>query len=82
VTRFALLQAVAKTAMAETEALQSKAPRSVPQGNAALDGALTAAGVSHVYALHAGGHDVALWQAHASPWLSLALAHLRSPAAL
>jgi enterochelin esterase-like enzyme len=46
-----------------------------------LDRELTRAHAAHTFAVHAGGHTTALWQAHATAWLSMALAHL-APASL
>jgi enterochelin esterase-like enzyme len=40
---------------------------------------LSAAGVPHVFRLYSGGHQTALWEAHAAAWLKLALAHLATP---
>ena len=37
---------------------------------------LSAAGVPHVFRAYSGGHDQALWQRYAVPWLELALVHL------
>ena len=48
--------------------------------NVRLDRELTAARVSHLFELYAGGHTTALWQAHAVAWLRLALDHLHAPA--
>jgi S-formylglutathione hydrolase FrmB len=33
-------------------------------------------GVAHVFRAYPGGHDQALWQRYAAPWLELALVHL------
>jgi S-formylglutathione hydrolase FrmB len=40
---------------------------------------LAAAHVPHVFEVYAGAHTTALWQAHAVPWLRLALSRLASP---
>ena len=42
--------------------------------------ALTAAGVAHTFRVYPGGHSSALWQAHASAWLGMALDALRAEA--
>ena len=47
--------------------------------NVGFDAALRAARIPHVFELYAGGHDATLWQARATPWLSLALNHLAQP---
>jgi enterochelin esterase-like enzyme len=44
--------------------------------NQQLNLELSRAGIPHVFRLYAGGHDQQLWQTYATPWLSLALAHL------
>jgi enterochelin esterase-like enzyme len=44
--------------------------------NVQLDRELTAARAPHVFALYPGGHETALWQAHAVVWLRLAVAQL------
>lgn len=44
--------------------------------NEQLDRELQDAGVWHVFREYPGGHQTALWQAHARQWLGLALAHL------
>jgi enterochelin esterase-like enzyme len=49
--------------------------------NEQLNQELSRAGIPHVFRLYPGGHDQRLWQAYATPWLALALAHLDSPAA-
>ena len=49
--------------------------------NTRLDRELSAAGVSHLFTVYAGGHTRALWQARAVRWLALALAHLHAPTA-
>ena len=48
--------------------------------NVQLDRQLAAAHVYHVFDLYPGGHDNALWQAHAVRWLGMALNHLAQPA--
>ena len=48
--------------------------------NVQLDRQLAAADVHHVFDLYPGGHDNALWQAHAVRWLGMALNHLARPA--
>jgi acetyl esterase/lipase len=48
--------------------------------NVQLDRQLTAAGIYHVFDLYPGGHDNALWQAHAVRWLGIALNQLAPPA--
>jgi enterochelin esterase-like enzyme len=48
--------------------------------NVRLDGELTAARISHLFELYAGGHTKTLWQSHAVVWLKLALDRLRAPA--
>jgi enterochelin esterase-like enzyme len=40
---------------------------------------LRAAHVPHLFELYPGGHDTALWKAHAVTWLRLALRHLGGP---
>jgi enterochelin esterase-like enzyme len=40
---------------------------------------LSAAGIGHVFALYAGGHETALWRSQAERWLRLALDHLLTP---
>jgi S-formylglutathione hydrolase FrmB len=47
--------------------------------NQQFDRELTAAGVPHRFAVYPGGHGPALWLAHASAWLELAL-HALTPA--
>jgi enterochelin esterase-like enzyme len=47
--------------------------------NRELNTELTRAGIPHVFRVYPGGHDQALWQRYAAPWLTLALDHL-SPA--
>jgi enterochelin esterase-like enzyme len=49
--------------------------------NVQLDQQLTAAHVRHVFDLYPGGHDSALWQAHAVRWLGNALNNLAPPSA-
>jgi enterochelin esterase-like enzyme len=44
--------------------------------NRQLNLELTEAGVPHVFRIYPGGHEHALWQRYARPWLSLALARL------
>jgi putative tributyrin esterase len=46
--------------------------------NEILDRQLTAAGIPHLFSLYQGAHTTSLWQAHATAWLRLALAHLAS----
>jgi len=58
----------------------SSDPTFVPD-NVTLDQRLTAAHVYHVFDLYPGGHDNALWQAHAVRWLGMALNHLARPSA-
>lgn len=48
--------------------------------NRRLNQELSAAGIPHVFRVYPGGHDLALWQRNATPWLGLALARL-APAA-
>lgn len=48
--------------------------------NEQLNRELTAARVPHAFAVYPGGHESALWHAHARDWLRLALAHLARPA--
>jgi enterochelin esterase-like enzyme len=48
--------------------------------NEQFDAELRAAGIPHVFRIYPGGHASAVWSAHASEWLGLALAHLQ-PAA-
>lgn len=47
--------------------------------NVQLDRELDRARVRHVFAVYAGGHTTALWQAHAASWLGMALNHLAQP---
>jgi enterochelin esterase-like enzyme len=47
--------------------------------NKRFDAALSAAGVAHEFDVYPGGHDYALWQSQASPWLQRALQHLDTP---
>jgi len=54
-------------------------PTFVPD-NVELDKLMRAAGISHVFDLYPGGHDNALWQAHAVRWLGIALNRLAQPA--
>jgi S-formylglutathione hydrolase FrmB len=44
--------------------------------NETLNRELSEAGVEHVFRAYPGGHDQALWQRYAAPWLELALVHL------
>ena len=37
---------------------------------------LSRACVPHVFRVYSGGHEQKLWQQYATPWLSMALAHL------
>jgi putative tributyrin esterase len=53
-------------------------PTFVPS-NLLLNRELTDAGVAHVFREYPGAHSNALWQAHAVPWLTLALDHLAPP---
>lgn len=53
-------------------------PTFVPD-NVGFDASLRVAHIPHVFEIYAGGHDDALWQARAGPWLSLALNHLAQP---
>ena len=48
--------------------------------NEQFDAELRAAKIPHVFRVYAGGHESAVWSAHAGDWLGLALQHLR-PAA-
>jgi enterochelin esterase-like enzyme len=48
--------------------------------NRQLNRELSAANIPHVFRIYAGGHDQALWQRYAAPWLTLAVDHL-APAA-
>lgn len=47
--------------------------------NVRFDAQLTAGHVPHVFDVYPGGHETALWQAHAVTWLRLALHHLAAP---
>jgi enterochelin esterase-like enzyme len=47
--------------------------------NVRLDAQLTAARVPHTFGLYPGTHTTALWQAHGTAWLRLALRHLAAP---
>ena len=47
--------------------------------NVQLDRELDRARVRHMFAVYAGGHTTALWQAHAASWLGMALNHLAQP---
>ena len=44
--------------------------------NETLNQELSEEGVAHVFRAYPGGHDQALWQRYAAPWLELALVHL------
>jgi len=44
--------------------------------NETLNRELSEAGIAHVFRAYSGGHDQALWQRYAAPWLDLALVHL------
>jgi S-formylglutathione hydrolase FrmB len=44
--------------------------------NETLNQELSENGVAHVFRAYPGGHDQALWQRYAAPWLELALVHL------
>ena len=44
--------------------------------NQQLNLELSRAGVPHVFRIYAGGHNQALWQRYAAPWLTLAVDHL------
>jgi enterochelin esterase-like enzyme len=59
----------------------SSDPTFVP-ANTSLQRSLTAAGVEHLFRLYAGGHTTALWKAHASAWLGLAVDALTGAATL
>jgi enterochelin esterase-like enzyme len=48
--------------------------------NERFDAELRAAQIPHLFRVYAGGHESAVWAAHAADWLRLALQHLR-PAA-
>jgi enterochelin esterase-like enzyme len=56
-----------------------RADRRFVPDNVQLHARLRAAGVDHVFEVYAGGHDAALWRAHAVGWLRLALDHLAQP---
>jgi enterochelin esterase-like enzyme len=47
--------------------------------NQLLDRELDAARVPHVFRVYRGGHERAVWRAHATAWLRLALVHLAAP---
>ena len=47
--------------------------------NEQLDRELRAAGIPHVFRVYPGAHAQSVWQAHARPWLALALDHLAAP---
>jgi enterochelin esterase-like enzyme len=59
----------------------SSDPTFVP-ANTSLQRSLTAAGVEHLFRLYSGGHTTALWKAHASAWLGLAVDALTGAATL
>lgn len=44
--------------------------------NETLNQELSEDGIPHVFRAYPGGHDQALWQRYAAPWLELALVHL------
>ena len=44
--------------------------------NQTLNQELSEGGIAHVFRAYPGGHDQALWQQYAAPWLELALVHL------
>jgi S-formylglutathione hydrolase FrmB len=48
--------------------------------NVQFDRELSAARVPHVFEVYRGGHQTSLWQAHATGWLRMALAHLTKAA--
>jgi hypothetical protein len=45
--------------------------------NKTLDRELSAAKLTHVFAVYPGGHTTALWASHATRWLAMALNHLQ-----
>jgi S-formylglutathione hydrolase FrmB len=45
--------------------------------NVALDAAMSAAGITHDFAVYPGGHSEPLWAAHSADWIGRALAHLQ-----
>ena len=47
--------------------------------NKVFDRELTAARVPHHFRLYAGGHQQAVWSAHAKAWLAVAVDHLAKP---
>jgi enterochelin esterase-like enzyme len=47
--------------------------------NLRLHRELAAAKVTHVFEVYEGGHSQSLWLRHATPWLRLALDHLKRP---
>jgi S-formylglutathione hydrolase FrmB len=47
--------------------------------NRRFDRELTAAGVRHLFRLYPGGHQQAVWSAHAKAWLGVAVDHLARP---
>jgi putative tributyrin esterase len=46
------------------------------EDNVELNRKLNSAGVMHTFAVYPGGHSLALWRAHATGWLAMALRHL------
>lgn len=53
--------------------------RTFVRDNLELDANLRSAHIAHVFELYAGGHDNALWQAHAVGWLEMAFNRLARP---
>jgi putative tributyrin esterase len=47
--------------------------------NAQLNDELNKANLPHQFTVYPGGHEAALWEAHAEQWLRMALAHLAAP---
>jgi S-formylglutathione hydrolase FrmB len=47
--------------------------------NRSFDRELKAAGVPHIFRIYPGGHEQAVWTAHAKAWLAVAVDHLASP---
>jgi S-formylglutathione hydrolase FrmB len=47
--------------------------------NRRFDRELTAAGVRHLFRMYPGGHQQAVWSAHAKGWLGVAVDHLARP---
>jgi enterochelin esterase-like enzyme len=47
--------------------------------NRLFDRELTAARVPHLFRLYPGGHEQAVWTAHAKAWLAVAVDHLAKP---